>query len=754
MTPKGLFAVAAALGKAEKIKWKNEIMKGLFEEPGNISEIPLEALVLAVYSCFDASYDLTRQTIIAYGAGKSGQKFIPEFSKKVDIYEIWDAYSAKKDICGITIRNSIKENKELSMPIVVFIDDRKSRYDVINVLKKKGYQNIFYYKEYSSVLQWMETVEWKKMNVSDSHKRVIEKLWADYEMFDSFELPVVFSALPVSLKKEVLHINQEALRNGTLRLRLEEVLTIDKIDHCQWEDVIGFFENADFNTIYSLAYNLELFLRKLLSLGVKTRERPMRMDGDNPFDEFAAFTILNKVWELLFCDYDKTYILELIRKLSESVQTSLPFEASECYFQMESGELEKALKAARRMVSREPNDLLANEMLYQVILACKAKGILVDEPVPEYDLSERFCWSGINFAWCGGFDAGSGAAEFGPCFRPLQCAARPQGEFWDGEDWKEFRRSVTDGSFRYCQKNQCPNIVGGWLPKKSDCKESWLKQILEGDFDVIPPLEELHFSYDDHCNLQCPSCRLDIRTNTCEQNKKLDELYKNGLEPYMKAAKHLTLSGCGEAILSPHSKNVLRSFSQKENPELVIELRTNMTVLNPKTWEELGEGRHLIRHITASIDAAKKESFEKLRYPAKWEVVLKNLEFVQSLRNSGEIEMFEFHVVISEENIDQLCDIANMAIDYDADAVTYSKIINWHEMPEKEYREVNPFWHNHPRHEELLLELQKIEKLRNDIEMGKCSRIKNGKKVYLNIHFLPDPNSTYDEIRWGKLKIR
>ena len=114
--------------------------------------------------------------------------------------------------------------------------------------------------------------------------------------------------------------------------------------------------------------------------------------------------------------------------------------------------------------------------------------------------------------------------------------------------------------------------------------------------------------------------------------------------------------------------------------------------------------------------------------------------------------MFEFHVVIQKENIGQLCDIAKMAIRYDADAVTYSRLINWREMPEEEYREVNPFWYDHPLHGKLMQELKSLEELRNETEAGRCGLAR--KKIYINIHFSPDPNSSYDVIRTGKLKIR
>ena len=76
------------------------------------------------------------------------------------------------------------------------------------------------------------------------------------------------------------------------------------------------------------------------------------------------------------------------------------------------------------------------------------------------------------------------------------------------------------------------------------------------------------------------------------------------------------------------------------------------------------------------------------------------------------------------------------------------------EMSEEEYYEVNPFWHDHPLHKHLMQELKALEKFRDAIETGKCDLTKGRKKIYINIHFSPDPNSSYDIIRTGRFKIR
>lgn len=747
-----LFAIAKALGRSEKEIWKNKIFASMNIVDKESLDLPLEVLVLAVHSCFDCHYYIPGLKVIAYGAGKMAQKYIPLISKRIDFCEIWDAYADKEEVAGIYVVRPETHSWNKDIPIVIFIDDRVLRSEVAALYREKGFRNIFYFRDYIELLEYTDFFDDMKNHVADAARDCVTQFYRQYEQIASPCLPVLFSVLRKDLREKDITLQCDVLCQKLLESRLGNRLTVERMPEGCLERFTIDFLSSKLNNAFELMCHLEIFLQRILSGNVKTIERPMRMANDKPYDGFAISTAVNEILAYLFeDDVQILYMLRLFRSVSEE---SIPLMACESYSLIKCGEYSEALETARQAMSREPNNLLANETFFQVAEECKSHGIYVEEPVPEYDLSERFCWSGLNFVWCGGFGHQGGTEDFSPCFRPLQCAARPDGKFWIGDDWKEFRKSVTDGSFRYCQKNQCPNIVAGWLPKKSECKESWLRKILDGDFSVIPPIEELHFSYDSHCNIMCPSCRLEIQTNTRERNEELDALYEKNLKPYMEKAKHLTLSGCGEAMISPHSKKVLQSFSREKNPHLIVELRTNATTINTTSWEMLGTGRQVIRHITVSIDASTKDSFQKLRYPAKWESVLQNLEFVQSLRNAGEIDMFEFHVVIQTENIDQLSDIAKMAIHYDADAVTYSRLINWREMSEEEYFAVNPFWHDHPLHARLMRELKALEKLRNDIEEKRCDLTEGRKKIYINIHFSPDPNESYDVIRTGRLKIR
>ena len=116
-----------------------------------------------------------------------------------------------------------------------------------------------------------------------------------------------------------------------------------------------------------------------------------------------------------------------------------------------------------------------------------------------------------------------------------------------------------------------------------------------------------------------------------------DELAEKNLDPLNKNVKHICLFGCGETILSLHSRGLIKAWSSEEYPELNTDLRTNVFALSEKAWSALGEGREVIKHIAASIDAASKDTFERLRCPAKWETVLENLAFIKLLRVISEI---------------------------------------------------------------------------------------------------------------------
>lgn len=675
--------------------------------------------------------DEINHKLIAYGAGEAAKKNIKLYADVLKINEIWDSYSNESSLYGIPIN---RPQKSLSDDvIIVFIDKEELRENVINYLIELGYRHIFYYIDIDR-LRWQLGNFCCQKPIGDAER---------YELAATNHIPVLFLALDHEMgKKNAIFPKLEYRAKEELLVQLNEKLLIASSSKTELEKAIKEFIQAYNTNLYGFALALEKLLYSTANGGTKTKERPIPMEGDKPYDIFTVTESLDIIFSLLY--KNNTRQAEDTVRILCSAMPSVPLNILLCRYLIRNRKYEEALTISRKMMHERPNDFGINENFYQMATASKQNGIDVPEPLPDYDLREVFCWSGINYVWCGGMKERGDRPLLAPCFRAT-CAARPEGEFDTGEEWKEFRRSLFDGSFRYCQKNQCPNLVGRWLPEIKECDDPIIKGLYEGKEKVKPGIKEIHLSYDAHCNLICPSCRTERCLNSAEETEKWNIFYDSCLQSYVGKAEHLCLSGCGEALVSEHGRHILASVSGREYDNLAIELRTNVTALNQKTWTDLGEPGKRIRHIVASVDGIG-EVFEELRYPAKWSHVSRNLEFISSLRRSREIDLFEIHVVAQKRNLHQLFDIVMLASDLGADAVTFSRIVNWRGMSEKEYDEKNPFWTDSPDFKLLSDVFARIDDFRRNTEKGK--------RMYINMHFMPDPDARYKEIRMGRLKIR
>ncbi len=669
--------------------------------------------------------------LIAYGAGDAAKKNIKLYADVLEISEIWDNYSKKDSLYGIPIN---KPQKSLSDDVViVFIDKEAIRKSIIDYLIELEHRHIFYYSDIDH-LRWQVGNYCNQKTVGDINR---------YELIVVNHVPVLFLALDRELQKERLIVPKlEYKMKEELLIQLNEKIFINSLSKLELKKAVEELFQACNTNLYEFALALENLVYSIVNGGTKTKKRPIPMEGDKPYDIFAVTESLDIVFSFLYGD--STEQAENTVRMLWKAMPSVPLNILLCTYLIRNRKYEEALNRSRKMMHERPNDFAINENFYQVAIESKRNGIEVPEALPDYDLSEVFCWSGVDYVWCSGMDEKNAKPLFGPCFRAT-CAARPEGEFDTGEDWKEFRKSLFDGSFRYCQKNQCPNLVGKWLPEIKKCDDPIIKGLHEGNEAVKPMIKEVHLSYDTHCNLICPSCRTERCMNSAEETEKMNAAYDLCLKSYIEKAEHLCLSGCGEALISEHGRHILTSLSGEEYDHLAVELRTNITALNQKTWMELGESRKRIRHIAASVDGIG-AIFEELRYPAKWDAVSRNLEFISALRKNGEIDLFEIHVVAQRRNIHQLFDIVMLASDLGADAVTFSKIVNWRGMSEKEYDEKNPFWTDNSDFKRLSEEFDRIDEFRRNTEKGK--------KMYINMHFRPDSDARYEEIRMGRLKIR
>jgi MoaA/NifB/PqqE/SkfB family radical SAM enzyme len=284
---------------------------------------------------------------------------------------------------------------------------------------------------------------------------------------------------------------------------------------------------------------------------------------------------------------------------------------------------------------------------------------------------------------------------------------------WNGEDAKNVRESMLDGSFKYCSSTNCPHLStlvnlgyttdGGPIIKKNDFN----------DINNVGP-KSIRFTFDSACNLACPSCRKDFIKNsdgiTNESNKILDEIY----EKYGKTLETVSLSGYGDPFYSHSMMNFLINIDETVLPNLKqIHLHTNAILWNENNWLKIKNSHKYIKSAEISIDAATSDTYKKVRRGGNWETLLKNLKFVNTIET---VEHVIVSFVLQKENYKEIYDffvIMNELLPNKKLTFQYHSIQDWGVMNKEEYIDAKVWNKDHEENERFLIELEKI-KILND----------------------------------------
>ena len=129
---------------------------------------------------------------------------------------------------------------------------------------------------------------------------------------------------------------------------------------------------------------------------------------------------------------------------------------------------------------------------------------------------------------------------------------------WNGEKAQRFRESILDGSYKYCNRTQCPMIQNGSLPDKNDIRDGkhgeYYKKIIEDNVLISENADFINLCYDVSCNLKCPSCPHSIIGTEVPKGSMTIETFKSVFDTnkiaFSSACKHIHKSKCLAVILS------------------------------------------------------------------------------------------------------------------------------------------------------------------------------------------------------------
>ena len=206
--------------------------------------------------------------------------------------------------------------------------------------------------------------------------------------------------------------------------------------------------------------------------------------------------------------------------------------------------------------------------------------------------------------------------------------------------------------------------------------------------------EQIEVEVSTVCPLKCQMCE---HTYWKEKNQLMS--FKNFVKiiEQFPNLREVGLTGIGESYLNPDYKKML-SYLKEKYEGIFIEIFDTFNWLKPediKHWIDIG-----LDKVYVSMDAATKETYEKIRVNATYENVIKNIKLLDKMKkekNSYFPELW-FHYIIGKHNKHEILQYLEMIHSLKVDVTNvqitkllhnYSEIKDWFiDLTEEEKREI------------------------------------------------------------------
>ena len=240
---------------------------------------------------------------------------------------------------------------------------------------------------------------------------------------------------------------------------------------------------------------------------------------------------------------------------------------------------------------------------------------------------------------------------------------------------KILQESINDGSYKYCNNNQCSYL----LDKRTNF---WT------NYKLSPQIKNIRLAIDDSCNLRCPSCRKGLIF--IKEGKEFERRIKlaDNINEWLRTTTHpikIHIGSDGDPFASYVYRHFMMHTPVRENIKYSL-------LSNGLMFEEFSPRiPHIIENLTElgiSIDGASKETYEKLRLGGSWEKINFNLKFISELKNQNNF-IFRLHFVVQKENYHEMENIIELGKKYNADRVWLNRIEDWNTM--ENFQEQNIF---------------------------------------------------------------
>lgn len=385
---------------------------------------------------------------------------------------------------------------------------------------------------------------------------------------------------------------------------------------------------------------------------------------------------------------------------------SRPALLAHAEFLLERGDPDEAIAVIQRALRIQAVCPSAQQLLGRARAAQREQGGGGALDGTNFDLSDKFCL--MPFTQLATGYQGEAFACCCPAWVPFPLGnvleAPSADAVWNSEAAVEIRRSVHDGDFSYCSRTLCSYIAAQKLPRKSEITDPLLRRYIDERTVVLEEAPQMvQLNYDTTCNLACPSCRTGILAASAEEQDRYAAASRRVILPLLSKLDGLSyISGGGEVFASRHYRAILAALNRTEYPDLSLYLITNGLLATAERWRQFPDLPEMIGILSVSIDAARAGTYERLRRPGKWAVLMKNLELMAEMRRSGSIRRLQINFVVQEENYLEIPEFVELGNRLGVDSIWFQRLTNYGAYAEGVFARVDVTSPAHPKHAELL----------------------------------------------------
>lgn len=231
-------------------------------------------------------------------------------------------------------------------------------------------------------------------------------------------------------------------------------------------------------------------------------------------------------------------------------------------------------------------------------------------------------------------------------------------EILNNKTHRELQDSITDGSYRYCNENQC-----SWI----------LSNTFDNDKKIESRVKFLRLAIDNSCNLHCPSCR--NKKIFIKSGAKLKMMMKlaDKILKYLEQQKHKLTVHIGSDG-DPFASLVYRYFmrSVPDTDLFKYSILTNGLLLK-KQFPKMQTVFNNMQVLNISIDGADKKVYDQLRRGGDYDQLIENFHFIKEIKNYPVC----LHMVVQNDNWHQMLDMLDLCDRFNFDKVYFNKIEDW-----------------------------------------------------------------------------